>query len=75
MRITKDMARVVEHVTTPTGEPGILIECLCGNHPRGNRAILRECNTTPARIHGNIDCAWSAWSAAPSVKRHGPWAA
>lgn len=75
MRITKTTAQIIETVTTPTGELGILIECNCGHHPTGNRAILRECNPTPALIHGNVNAAHHPWAGAASFRRNGPWKA
>ncbi len=75
MRITKDVARIVETTTTPTGEPGILVECTCGLHPTGTRAILRACAPTPALIHGNVNTAWHPWAGIESIQRFGPWQA
>jgi hypothetical protein len=75
MTTNKNFARIVSETTTPTGEPGILIECNCGHHSRGNRAILRKCKPTQNLIHGNVNCAHSPWAKAASGRRNGPWAA
>lgn len=75
MKITKSVARIVAHEATPTGVKGILIECNCGGHPKGNRAMLRESNPTPTVIHNTVNIAHSMWSGATSALRNGPWIA
>lgn len=75
MKITAKIARIVAREKTPTGVAGILIQCDCGNHPRGNRAYLRESNPTPTMIHGNVEMAYSAWAGGRSALLNGPWKA
>lgn len=75
MRITKSVARIIAHEATPTGAPGVLIECLCGQHANGSRAMLRESNPTPTVIHNTVNIAHSMWSGAASALRNGPWVA
>lgn len=72
--------RIVSQATTPTGEAGLLVECGCGAHPRGNRAIVREaagstCRKDPERIHGLVNAAWHPLASALSAQRFGPWRA
>lgn len=77
--MTTFVMRIVAEAPTPTGEAGILIECLCGGHRTGNRAIVRAgaratCQRTPLRIHGLVNAAWHPLALrAPSTRRYGPW--
>lgn len=58
MRVTKDMARVIRATVTASGEPAILVECVCGHHSRtGNRAIVAMTSspdTSPTAIHRSV---------------------
>src|SRR5262249_13749599 len=71
--------RIVEDTTTPTGAPGILVECTCGTPHGTGRAILvaaaRDGLTAdPVRIHGFVTLAWHpVLSKAPQIRANGTW--
>ncbi len=70
-------ARIVGEATTPTGKPGILIECVCRTHPAGRtQAIMRAgaAAMPKGRIHGQVLLAnHPALSRAPQIRANGPW--
>lgn len=72
--------RIVSDTQTPTGQPGILIECTCGTNHGTGRAIMRAeardgLAADPKRIHGFVTLAHHpALSKAPQVRANGPWA-
>jgi hypothetical protein len=78
--MTNTKMRIVEDAPTPTGQPGILIECTCGTPHGSGRAIMTAAardglTKHPERIHGFVTLAHHpALSRAPKVRRDGPWA-
>ena len=72
--------RIIGNTQTPTGEPGILVECTCGTkHGTGRaimRAVVREAvEANLELIHGHMILAHHpVLSRAPKVRLNGPWA-
>lgn len=74
--------QIIGETPTPTGEPGILVECTCATHAtNGQRAILRAVarrglTQHPERIHGFVTVAHHPFLArAKQTRENGPWAA
>lgn len=66
-----------DKVSTPTGQPGRLIECHCGtNHGTGRAIVLASwLKLTATKIHGHVLLAnHPALSRAPQIRRNEPWA-